>query len=105
MTVTEELLSEMTRRLVRELQPEEIILFGSRAWGSPNEDSDVDLFVVLPDGQPVTHERAAAAHQCMSGLGVSKDIILRSRRDAERFRGVPASLEALVFSRGRVLYA
>jgi predicted nucleotidyltransferase len=37
------LLEEMTRRLVAELQPERIILFGSYAWGAPTEDSDVDL--------------------------------------------------------------
>ncbi len=41
--VSHELLAEMTRRLVAEFQPEQIILFGSHAWGTPNEDSDVDL--------------------------------------------------------------
>src|SRR5262249_34631625 len=28
--------------------PERIILFGSRAYGTPHEDSDVDLLVVMP---------------------------------------------------------
>ena len=43
--VSDELLHEMTRRLVAEFQPEQVILFGSHAWGTPNEDSDVDLLV------------------------------------------------------------
>jgi len=28
------------------LCPEKVILFGSRAWGEPTEDSDIDLYVV-----------------------------------------------------------
>jgi predicted nucleotidyltransferase len=28
--------------------PEKIILFGSHAYGTPNEDSDVDILVVMP---------------------------------------------------------
>jgi len=29
---------------------EAIYLFGSYAYGTPHEDSDIDIFVVLPDG-------------------------------------------------------
>ena len=39
-------LKEITSKIVREHQPEKIILFGSYAWGNPGPDSDVDLFVV-----------------------------------------------------------
>jgi len=46
-TVSNELLADITRRLVAEFQPEEVILFGSQAWGIPNEDSDVDLLVIV----------------------------------------------------------
>src|SRR5437764_10826033 len=104
MRVPEDILAEMTRRLVRELQPEQIILFGSQAWGTPDEGSDVDLFVVMPDGLPVTREQVVAAQLCLGDLGIPKDIILRNRAHVERFRPVAASLEALVYSLGRVLY-
>ncbi len=33
--VSDEVLAEMTRRLVQQFQPEQIILFGSHAWGQP----------------------------------------------------------------------
>ena len=38
----------MAERIVREFNPERIILFGSYAHGTPGPDSDVDLLVVLP---------------------------------------------------------
>lgn len=36
---------EIVERL-KPLEPEKIILFGSYAYGTPNEDSDIDLFLV-----------------------------------------------------------
>src|SRR3954468_9430852 len=36
------------RQIAETFRPERIILFGSRAWGTPHEDSDVDLMVVMP---------------------------------------------------------
>jgi len=45
--VTEEILAEIVRRIVEKLAPEQIILFGSYAYGAPNQDSDVDLFVIM----------------------------------------------------------
>lgn len=36
------------RAIAEEFQPDKIILFGSYAYGTPNEDSDVDLLVVMP---------------------------------------------------------
>lgn len=39
-------LKEITKKIVREFQPEKIILFGSYAWGKPGPDSDVDLFII-----------------------------------------------------------
>ena len=37
--------AEIVERL-KPLEPEKIILFGSYAYGTPNEDSDIDLFLV-----------------------------------------------------------
>ena len=40
--------------IVREFQPEKVILFGSWAYGKPDADSDIDLLVVMPfEGSPL----------------------------------------------------
>ncbi|MBL7141212.1 MAG: nucleotidyltransferase domain-containing protein, partial [Planctomycetes bacterium] len=44
--VTEEMLQQLVEAIVREVAPEEIYLFGSRARGQAEPDSDVDLLVV-----------------------------------------------------------
>src|SRR4051812_20581320 len=38
----------VARAVAERFPPEKIILFGSYAYGTPHEDSDVDILVVLP---------------------------------------------------------
>ena len=46
--------------IVREFAPEQVILFGSYAYGTPTEHSDVDLLVVMPipEAEPHRQEKA-----------------------------------------------
>ncbi|HEX9736655.1 MAG TPA: nucleotidyltransferase domain-containing protein [Thermoanaerobaculia bacterium] len=50
--------AEITQRLVAELEPDRIILFGSHAWGDPDEDSDLDLLVIVPHSEQPPTQRA-----------------------------------------------
>lgn len=43
---------ELRDKIVQHFHPQKIILFGSYAYGNPNDDSDVDLLVIMPvDGR------------------------------------------------------
>src|SRR5688500_2598808 len=39
---------EFSDRIAEHFEPDKIILFGSYAYGSPDDDSDVDLLVIMP---------------------------------------------------------
>lgn len=103
-SVTDDLLQEMTRRLVEQFQPEQVILFGSYAWGAPDRDSDVDVMVIVTDSDLSDYERAVLGHRCLSGLSVPKDVVVRTRAEFDFFRDVRASLEHKIAERGKVLY-
>jgi uncharacterized protein len=103
-TAEPDVLSEIVKRLVAEFDPEQIFLFGSRAWGEPRPESDYDLMVVLADSLERPAQRAFRAHRCLSRLGIAKDVIVSTREEFERFTGVKASLESAILERGRVLY-
>jgi len=103
-TATDQILSEIVRRLVDEFDPDEIILFGSRAWGIPRQDSDYDLCVIVPDNNEHAVQQAVRAHASLRGLGISKDVIVSTRTRFDRFSRVKASLEAKIRNRGVVLY-
>src|SRR5204863_9593001 len=42
------LIRRFARQVAERFQPDKIILFGSYAYGTPHEDSDVDILVVMP---------------------------------------------------------
>ena len=100
----ESMLQDITNRLVTEMHPEKIILFGSHAWGTPTDDSDVDLLVVVKESELSPARRAAQAHRCLQELGIAKDILVRTQAEADKYRHVHASLECQIFEKGRVLY-
>ena len=102
--VEETVLDEITRRLVRTFEPEQVILFGSHAWGAPNDDSDVDILVIVADsGEPLI-DRCQRGHECLEGLDVSKDVLVRTRAEVDLFRDVYTSLECRILEQGKVLY-
>ncbi len=69
--VTQNLLDQMVRAIVDEVEPEQVILFGSRARGDARSDSDVDLIVVesesFSEGDPPTVRRFVSG-MCWGGL-------------------------------------
>ena len=80
--VTDELLDRMVRAIVEEVDPEQVILFGSRARGDAREASDVDLVVV--ESQPFGKTRsrrleAVRLWRALSSFVVPKDILVYSR--------------------------
>src|SRR5437016_10944435 len=101
--VSQELLDEVTRRLNAEFHPEQVWLFGSHAWGQPDEGSDLDLLVVVRESTESPVRRAQRAHRCLRGLGIAKDILVKTRAELERYRHVRSSLEADILERGRLI--
>ncbi len=97
-------LKDMTNRLIKEFSPEKIILFGSHAWGTPTEDSDLDMMVVVSDSDERPAMRAQRAYRCLRGIRVSKDIIVKTSKEINKFINVKASLESEIMERGKVIY-
>ena len=102
--VDEAILNDMTKRLVAEFDPDQVILFGSYAWGIPGKDSDVDLYVIVPMSNERPLRRAYRARVCLGDVKIAKDVLVRTREESEKYRHVYASLENQIFEKGRVLY-
>ena len=101
----QEVIEEMTRRLVEFYRPVRIYLFGSEARGEGGPDSDLDFLVVVPDDTPEGLMRTGEVYSRLSGFGIPKDVIPWRLSDFEgRAAYVRASLPATVVRGGRLLY-
>lgn len=67
--------ARVVARVVEEVKPLRVVLFGSHVTGTPGPDSDVDLLVVVPDGErPLTVMRRL--RERIRGVGVPVDYVV-----------------------------
>lgn len=101
---TQKILNDITDRLVKELKPECIYLFGSYAYGSPHQHSDMDFLIVVPE----THERIIdlqrRARKSIGRVDCGVDVIVRTESDFNHRASWPSNLEATIKSKGKLLY-
>jgi len=91
--------------IVRTAAPERVYLFGSYAYGTPNQDSDYDFYVLMPDSAKapglVTDDIYRALYKKTSKKSV--DVLVRRVSDFEKRKHLP-TLEREVYAKGMVLY-
>ena len=93
----------MVERIVARFQPARILLFGSRARGTDNRWSDVDLLVVMDE---VEDKRSAAVEmsRALGDLTVSKDIVVTTPDEIARRGNVVGSVLRAALREGKVVY-
>ena len=51
---TKDIILNIVNKIKKDYQPEKIILYGSYAYGNPDRDSDIDLFIIKEtDERPI----------------------------------------------------
>jgi len=99
------LLREMVERLVAELRPCRIYLFGSRARGDFGPDSDYDLLLLVEDPAEPPYRVSQRAYRVLKGIPAAVDVLVWDRRIFDSRLHLPASFPATVVREGKVLHA
>ncbi len=89
------------RAIAQEFLPEKIILFGSYAYGTPTEGSDVDLLVIMPTRSQ--HEQAVRIQYRLTAP-FSADLIVRKPEQVRSRLAENESFLTTILSQGKVLY-
>ena len=105
--VTDAIIDQMVQALVDEADPEQVILFGSRARGDSREHSDVDLIVV--EAEPFgpdrsRHKETVRLRQALRPFRVPVDVLVYSQEDVDYCRDSLNFVLARALREGRVLY-
>lgn len=99
----QQVLREMVLRIRDTVQPERIILFGSRVRGEDKASSDFDILIVAPSSLPRLR-RTAPIYKLLAGLGVSKDIVWWTPQEIDEWRSVRSHFITTILRDGEVLY-
>ena len=100
--VTSEAIDRIVQHIVEQFHPEKVILFGSYAYGTPDEDSDVDLLVVMETDENTLHASATISASIDHIFPI--DILVWKPGKLEASFARRGNFATEVLTRGKVLY-
>lgn len=80
---SEEKIQKIVNKIVKEFHPEKIILFGSWAWGRPDESSDLDLLVIQNTTKP-RPERERELRELLFPPDVPMDVFVLTPEELDK---------------------
>ncbi len=101
--LTKKFIKEITDSIVNKFHPYKIILFGSYAGGHPTEDSDLDLLIVMDSDLP-RYKRARAIRESLRDFCFSKDIIVHTPAEVEKYKDLIGTIIYPAMRYGKVIY-
>ena len=97
-------IQEAVKRLANTYQPLSIYLFGSYAWGKPDEEIDLDFLVILNDDIPVNLALHTKGKQALKSMEISTDIVLNHKFFFTQRAEHPSTLQHKIKQEGKLVY-
>ena len=100
--VSREGIKKFVEEIVKKFQPEKIILFGSYGYGRPDEESDVDLFVIM------NTKKSSIAQEVEIRMEIERsfplDLIVMTPEEIEKRIKQGDTFIQTILEKGEVLY-
>ncbi len=101
--ITQAQINEITKRIVKNLKPKKIILFGSYANGTPTEESDLDLLIIKDSDLP-SHLQNRKVRRLLFDFKVPVDVIVKTSKEFEMYKDIIGTIIYPANKFGRVIY-
>jgi predicted nucleotidyltransferase len=103
--VTNDLLREIVQRITAAFDPETIILFGSRAYGQAESDSDIDLLIITDAlANRNVFERRRAVSDLFPHRLFALDVLVRTPAEMRELIERGPTLFKDIVTQGKILY-
>jgi len=98
-------IDNLIQNIKKEIPVEEIILFGSHAYGSPNEDSDIDLCILSKLNNQRKLDLTRKARKAIAYVSSKPvDILIYDKNDFYERANVVSTLEFKIKNEGVKVY-
>jgi len=99
-----ELLAGIVKRIVDGYNPDKIVLFGSYAYGTPTEDSDIDLFIVKDDNRKSVDRFCEVMKILMDVKGVPIEPLIFTNKELSDRMKLKDDFILEIVNKGQVVY-
>lgn len=96
-------LEKILKKILEIITPEKVILFGSRAKGSNEKDSDYDILIVK-SGIENKREISRKIYRNLLGTNASVDIIIELPEIIEKYKDSVGYIYKNILQEGKIIY-
>ncbi|MEW6536825.1 MAG: nucleotidyltransferase domain-containing protein [Candidatus Auribacterota bacterium] len=101
------IINKIKNKIVRDINPSMIIMFGSYAKGNPDDDSDLDIMCV--EDKPFGPERSrrkevARISRLLSEFEIPMDILLFSKDEIDKWQHSKNHIVSEIMREGKLLH-
>ena len=98
-------LNALKKIILENVPTDQIWLFGSYAYGSPHDNSDIDVYIVMKDGTEMRETEAMTAVNSERCMRVFKPVdVLAMKKERFLYRQIGQTLENKVVKKGVKIY-
>lgn len=101
--LTDTVVHDIVRRIVDTVQPERVILFGSRARGDARPNSDYDVLVIKHSDEP-RYCRSAPLYVALADLPVEVEVMVYTPEEVNEWSEVPQAFVTTAVREGTTIY-
>jgi uncharacterized protein len=101
--VTQDQIAQLVKEIAEGYKPEKIYLFGSYAHGVPDNDSDIDLFIVKETDERWI-DRRIAAKKSIKNYIAPMDIIVYTPREVDAAINLVVNIGKIAINTGKLVY-
>jgi predicted nucleotidyltransferase len=105
---TETILRKIVEVIRKEYTPDKIILFGSYGYGTPTEESDIDLLIIRETDKPFHKRWAEVCHiisEIRKGKGIAFSPFVVTPQELQERLEIGDQFFEEIINKGEVLYA
>ena len=100
---SQRVLREIVKRIRREVRPQKIVLFGSRARGTARPNSDYDI-LIIQNTRLSPYRRTCEIYGAWAGLPVEVEVVMYTPREVREWRNASRAFVTTALREGKVLY-
>lgn len=98
-----EQIQEITNKIMGNFHPQKIILFGSYAYGTPTEESDLDLLIIKDSDLPARMQNLQV-RKLLADFKIPVDVIVKTPYEFEMYKDIIGTIIYPAHKFGKVLY-
>jgi len=101
--ISEETIQEAKNRLVKAYDPLTMYIFGPYAWGTPDDDADLNILLIIESSDEKVYKRGDRAFDALLSLKIPTNVTVFTKQEFDRFSQDVTSLSYEIKSKGKIL--